>query len=133
MKPGKRILVVDDDESYRAILRHHLETLGYEVLEAEDGIQAIRLTSRGPLQLMILDIVMPHTEGLETISLLRRAGVRTKILAVSGAGQGSEYLEVAVKMGADAKIEKIRPVSELLKLVERLTGETHTVAGASPR
>ena len=58
--------MVDDDESYRAILRHHLETLGYEVLEARDGAEACQIASMKPLQLMILDIVMPNSEGLGT-------------------------------------------------------------------
>lgn len=120
MKRMQPILLVDDDESYRAILRHHLEALGYEVLEAEDGVQACRMASEKPLQLMILDIVLPNMEGLETISRLRRAGVRTKILAISGAGNAREYLELAVLMGADAKVEKIGPISELLSAVQSL-------------
>jgi DNA-binding response OmpR family regulator len=106
MKLTKPILLVDDDESYRAILRHHLEELGYEVLEAEDGAQACRIASQEPLQLVILDIIMPNMEGLESISKLRRAGVCTAILAVSGAHKANHYLELAVLMGANAKVSR---------------------------
>src|SRR5260370_15687987 len=112
------ILLVDDDESYQAILGHHLEQLGYEVLLAEDGNEDSHIASRNPPQLIILDIVMPNMEGLETISRLRLAGVRTRILAISGAGKAREYLELAVMMGADAKFEKIRPIPELLRVVQ---------------
>jgi DNA-binding response OmpR family regulator len=125
MKATQPILLVDDDESYRAILRYYLEALGYEVLEAEDGAQGCRTASQKPLQLIILDIVMPRTEGLETISRLRRAGIRTKILAISGAGRAREYLKMAARLGADAEMEKIRPISELLRLVESLAKDSN--------
>ena len=128
MKPSLPILLVDDDESYRAILRHHLEGLGYQVLEAEDGAQGCRIAAQKPLQLMILDLVMPNTEGLETISRLRHEGFRTKILAISGAGKAHEYLELAGWLGADAKMEKIKPISELLSVVQSLTGEANPAA-----
>jgi len=130
MKPRRPILVVDDDESYRAILRHHLEALGYQVLEAEDGAQGFHIASQRPLQLIILDIVMPDTEGLETTSRLRRAGIRTKILAVSGVDKAREYLELAVMMGADAKVGKIRPISELLKVVQLLVEDANPDTGS---
>lgn len=128
MKHTRPILLVDDDESYRVILRHHLEALGYEVMEAEDGAQGCRIASQNSLQLIILDIVMPKSEGLETISLLRQRGVRTRILAVSGAGRAREYLEMAAKLGADAAMEKIRPISELLSVVQSFAQDTNRPA-----
>ena len=129
MKPTQPILLVDDDDSYRAILRHHLETLGYQVLEADDGAQGCHVASRKPLQLIILDIVMPNTEGLEAISQLRRAGVRTKILAISGAGRAREYLAWAGRLGADAEMEKTRPISELLSMIQSLAEDGNRAAG----
>ena len=131
MKPTQPILIVDDDEAYRAILRHHLEALGYEVLEAEEGGRGCCIASRKQLQLIILDIIMPKTEGLETISRLRRAGVPTKILAISGAGRAREYLEVAGRLGADAEMDKMRPISELLSMVQ-LLAEDSNAATCSP-
>lgn len=124
----RSILVVDDDESYRAILRHHLQAQGYEVLEAADGTEGCDIASHQPLQLVILDIVMPRSEGLETISRLRHEGVRTKILAISGAGRAREYLKLACGLGADAGLEKIRPIAELLSLVHSLVEDNNPVA-----
>lgn len=126
VKTTQPILLVDDDESYRAVLRHHLKALGYEVLEAEDGAEARRMATQRHLQLVILDIVMPNSEGLETISQLRHDGIRTKILAISGAGKALEYLELAGRLGADAKMEKIAPMAELLRVVQLLTGRPDT-------
>jgi two-component system response regulator (stage 0 sporulation protein F) len=128
MKPTRLILVVDDGESYRLVLRHHLEALGYQVEEAEDGAQGCSIASRKPFELIILDMIMPKTEGLETISRLRRAGIRTKILAISGAGRAREYLKLACKLGADAEVEKIMPISALLSLVQSLTENSNPTA-----
>lgn len=120
MQLDETILVVDDDEAYRILLRHHLEAHGYKVIEAEDGIKAYSVVRESPIGLMILDLVMPNEEGLETIFGLRREGFRTKILAVSGASRARLYLKVATRLGADAEIEKIRPISELLGKVHSL-------------
>lgn len=123
MSEAGPVLLVDDDEAYRAILRHCLEQLGCEVLEAADGAKAYKILSKTSVRLVVLDIVMPNTEGLETISRLRHEGFRTKILAVSGATKACEYLRVAALLGADANMEKIRPVSELVTLILALLGD----------
>ena len=115
-----RILVIDDDESYRILLRHYLEKSGYDVIDAADGANALRIVRVEQLQLLILDIVMPDMEGLETIQELRRQGNKTKILAVSGAGQAQGYLKMAKLFGADATADKCTPMPELLGTVATL-------------
>lgn len=125
------ILLVDDDESYRAILGHYLEGLGYAVLEAADGATAYDMASKRPISLMVLDIVMPNAEGLGTIRRLRREGYSTKILAVSGTSEARGYLRIASYLGADANIEKIRPISELLTLIQSLLGRPGPNGGCS--
>ena len=128
MKSTLPILLVDDDPSYRTMLRYRLEALGYQVLEAEDGDQGYRIASGKPLQLVIVDMVMPKSEGLETIARLRCEGVHTKILAISGAGRSPVYLDVAAKLGADAIMDKVRPMSELLGKVQTLAGDVNPLA-----
>jgi CheY-like chemotaxis protein len=122
-EPVGPVLVVDDDEDYRTLLCHRLEGLGYSIREASDGAKAYQIASRELVALMILDIVMPDMDGLETITRLRRHGFRTPILAISGVGRGREYLDIAARLGADAKIEKTRPMTELLTAVVGLLGE----------
>ena len=121
--PKVEILVVDDDRDYRVLIRHHLEGLGYQVLESADGQSAFAVLGRQYIPLVILDIVMPDVEGIELITRLRRQGCRSKILAVSGAGKTDEYLNLAIRLGADEKFDKCRPVSDLL-------GTVHTLIGA---
>ena len=65
------ILVVDDDESMRDLLRLHLNAAGYEVLVAEDAIAAGYLVLRSPPDLIISDINMPHLDGFEFIEALK--------------------------------------------------------------
>lgn len=118
--PKMPILVVDDDRDYRILVRHRLEAAGYQVLESPDGNGAFTILDEESVPLMILDIVMPHVEGLEIIRRLRRQGCRSKILAVSGVGKADEYLNLAVRLGADARFEKSRPMSDLLTAVQGL-------------
>jgi CheY-like chemotaxis protein len=66
-----RILVVDDDESMRSLLRLHLSAAGYEVDVAEDAIAAGYLVLRSPPDLIISDVHMPHMDGFEFIAALK--------------------------------------------------------------
>jgi len=120
--PKVEILVVDDDKDYRVLIRHQLEGAGYQVLESTDGQSAFAVLGQQYIPLVILDIVMPDVEGIELITRLRRQGCRSKILAVSGAGKADEYLNLAIRLGADDKFDKCRPVSDLLGTVQALIG-----------
>jgi CheY-like chemotaxis protein len=120
--PNGPILVVDDDLDYRILARHQLEAAGYLVLDSADARSACTILTEQPVRLVILDIVMPDVEGLEIIRRLRREGCRSRILAVSGAAKADEYLELAVRLGADAKFEKGSPAGDLLAAVQGLIG-----------
>jgi len=130
--PKVPILVVDDDLCYRILARHQLEAAGYQVLDSADGNSAFTILGETSVQLLILDIVMPDIEGLEIIQRLRRQGCRSKILAVSGAGQADTYLQLAVQLGADAKFDKIRPVADLLVAVQGLIGRPSAPSNETP-
>ncbi|MGH8766005.1 MAG: response regulator, partial [Burkholderiales bacterium] len=66
-----RILVVDDDESLRELLRMHLAAAGYEVSTAADGISAGYLVLKAPPDLILSDINMPHMDGFEFVAALK--------------------------------------------------------------
>ena len=71
--PSKSILIVDDDSDSRLLLRSYFRDLPYEVTEAADGQAALnRLLSSGPVDLILLDLIMPVMSGLEFLSRLRR-------------------------------------------------------------
>jgi CheY-like chemotaxis protein len=79
-----RILLVEDDEAVRDILKKALVSSGHEVEEAENGNVALAAYRRQPCDLVITDLVMPEKDGLETILELRRMNPAVKIVAMSG-------------------------------------------------
>ena len=95
---GVSILVVDDDDTVRRVLRRMLESVGYEVREAPNGKVAMLEFSRRPADLLITNIFMPEQEGMETIHALRRKYPDLRIIAISGVA-GDHYLKMARFMG----------------------------------
>ena len=75
MKGKRRILVVDDDASVRTLARAVLERAGYEVTTARDGMQAIALLAESDYDLVLLDVMMPHVNGLDVVDELRKNNV----------------------------------------------------------
>ncbi len=118
----KRILVIEDDGHMRGMLRDMLEIAGYEVLEASNGREGLRLFQRNGVDLVITDIIMPEKEGLETIAEFRRDFPALKIIAISGGGQidSNKYLRIARIMGAEKIYSKPFRVTELLGGVQEL-------------
>lgn len=100
------ILVVDDDEPIRKLIRQTLELDGHEVFEAADGDEAIEMQKLHAAQIIFMDIIMPEKEGIETIMEIRRSLPGTKIVAMSGAGFDSPYLVIARQLGADITLQK---------------------------
>ncbi|MBI4876451.1 MAG: PAS domain S-box protein [Acidobacteria bacterium] len=118
-RPAATILVVDDEPGIRSLLRQVLAREGYQVLEAEDGKQAMERAAGSHLDLVITDLVMPEQEGLETIGKLRKQQPDLKIVAISGAFEG-EFLKVAAMLGAQATLAKPVSPRQLLETVRKV-------------
>lgn len=116
------ILVVDDEALLRRVVRKMLEAAGHQVLEAGNGNEALAMVAQTPPDLIIMDVLMPEREGIETIASLRRAKSAIPILAVSGGGRTkmTEFLKIAERFGADASLRKPFDQKTLLGAVERL-------------
>lgn len=110
------ILLVEDDEQLRPMLKLVLERVGHEVQEAGNGIEALEIYRRHPTDLVVTDLVMPDKEGLEIIMELRRTYPDVKIIAMSGGGRTGvqNYLELAKKLGADHILTKPFSNQEIL-------------------
>ena len=117
-----RVMVVEDDNSVRELLREILKRAGHEVMAAGNGKEALALYKKTPADLIITNILMPEKEGLETIQELRRENPDIKIIAISGGGQigPADYLEVARRFGAMRTFSKPFDRKELLKAVDEL-------------
>jgi len=121
-----RILIIDDEEQMRGMLRQMLERAGYEVIDAADGKEGMKLFRREPADLIITDLLMPEKEGLETIMELRREFPGTKIIAISGGGREGilDFLPAARKLGACATLAKPFERQEMLDAVAKALGKS---------
>lgn len=117
-----RILVIDDDEQIRTLLRQVMEWAGHEVFEAANGREGMVKQSRVQADLVITDLIMPEQEGLETITLLKKEYPQVKIIAISGGGRigPDAYLPAAQELGADRAFTKPFDVRELAATVKEL-------------
>ena len=118
----KRILVIEDDDSVRKLIRRILEGAGYTVLEAPDGVQGVQTYREQRPDLVLTDIFMPGKEGLETILELGLLDLEVRIIAVSGGGNMGilNPLPMAAKLGALRTLSKPFSGKELVDLVEEI-------------
>ncbi|MBI5936281.1 MAG: response regulator [Betaproteobacteria bacterium] len=121
-----KILVVDDEAPMRKLLKEVLIQDNHEVREAENGMQASAMFRSEPADLVITDIRMPDTNGIDLIVQLRRDYPRSRIIAISGGGGGDgrvDYLAVARQAGATQVISKPFQIAALrLAVGEALSG-----------
>ncbi len=129
-----RILIADDDPIVCAMVSEILSNEGYDVFEASDGVEALALIRRLEIDLLIVDMLMPNKDGLETIMELRRTGWTRPILAISSGGRMdvSSLLRPAATFGADQVQSKPVRAAVLISSVKELlaTSVRNQSAGA---
>ncbi len=111
------ILIIDDEEIIRVLLRSALEAEGYEVTEAANGREGLELYRQRPTDLVITDIVMPELNGLDMLLELTREFLHAKVIAISGAGEEKNVLDVAKLLGARQTFQKPFSIPHLLDAV----------------
>lgn len=112
------ILIIDDETQIRTTLRGILNDEGYRVLDADDALKALNLLATQRPDLVILDIWMPHMDGIELLEQLKMREPELPIIIVSGHGT-IETAVRATKLGASDFIEKPFSVDTLLRSVRR--------------
>ena len=116
-----RILVIDDEQEIRIVLRKILERAGYEVIGASDGREGIACYRQEPADVVLTNIVMPEKDGLEVIRELKRNFPDVKTIAMSA---NPIYLPLAIDLGAQFAISKPFVSQTLVDMVEKLVGLT---------
>ena len=106
------VLVVDDEKSLRDFVRKNLEVRNYKVLTASNGLEALALFNTERIDLVILDIMMPHLDGLETTRRIRQSSI-VPILVLTALGEEADKIR-AFDYGADDYLTKPFGVGELL-------------------
>jgi DNA-binding NtrC family response regulator len=116
------ILIIDDDDQLRTLLRQALEREGYTVGEAQNGREGMARYRATPADLVITNILMPEQEGLETIRVLRQESPEVKIIAISGGGQmgALDFLDIAAKLGSRRTLRKPFALQELHTVVREV-------------
>jgi two-component system alkaline phosphatase synthesis response regulator PhoP len=125
-KTAHRVLVVDDEEPIQELLRYNLEKNGYEVKTAGDGFKAIELARKFQPDLVLLDIMMPKMDGVETCRQLRELPALQNTFIIFLTARAEEYSEVAAfDVGADDYITKpIKPRALLSRIAALFRRDT---------
>ena len=111
------ILIIDDEEGIRALLRTTLEAAGYEVTEAANGREGLERYRHRQTDLVITDILMPELNGLDMILALTREFLHAKVIAISGGDGETNVLDVAKLLGARRTLHKPFCMPKLLDAV----------------
>ncbi|MBU2644242.1 response regulator [bacterium] len=139
-----RILLIDDDDGFRQMMKTALLKANHEVVEASDGLQGYDLFLEQPCDLIITDIFMPKKEGIHTILDFKTQFPDVKIIAISGGGvmaknidednvlqlihkgmDSSEILELAEDFGADEVVAKPIVLKKFLNLIDDTMADIH--------
>lgn len=126
MNETKRILVADDEDRIRRLIRMYLERDDFEVEEAEDGQQALDLALENDYDAILLDIMMPEMDGIEVCEALRKEK-NTPVIMLTAKGEESNRVQ-GFEVGADDYIVKPfspREVVLRIKAVLRRTGNSN--------
>jgi len=119
---AKTVLIADDDKLLLAVYKLAFERHGYVVLVAEDGNVALKLLEARPVDVVLLDILMPEKEGLETLLEIKQLYPDVAVFVMSGGGTRNkhDFLTVAKKFGATGVFCKPVSAQQWIRLIDGL-------------
>jgi DNA-binding response OmpR family regulator len=117
-----RILLVEDDGLLRESLKLSLSQAGHVVATAQNGAVALSMLGSASFEVIVTDVLMPETDGLEMIMQVRKASQDVKIIAISGGGRAKnlDVLNFASAFGADMIVSKPFTPKQLVEAIERV-------------
>ena len=117
----ERILIVDDEEKIRAIIRKYGEFEGYEIAEAKDGMEAIRICRKEDFDVIILDVMMPELDGFSTCREIK--SIKPQIPVIMLSARGEEYDRIhGFETGIDDYVVKPFSPKELMLRIKVVIG-----------
>lgn len=112
-----KILVVDDEPKIRELIGQYLTVAGYETEYAKDGIEALNIISKGDIDMVILDVMMPFMDGITCLKEMRSRGFKTPVIILSA--KGEEYDKITgFEAGTDDYVVKPFSPKELMARVK---------------
>lgn len=126
-----RVLIVDDEDRIRDLVKQYLKFEGYEYSEAANGQQAVELFQKEPCDLIVMDVMMPFMDGISALRMIRESSPVPVILLTA---KGEEYDKVlGLELGADDYITKPFSMRELLARVKSNIRRTEMLSQAAPQ
>ena len=116
MKKSPKILIIDDEAPIRASLKEILEYENYQVMEAEDGAEGLKLATKFAFDVVFCDIKMPKMDGLEVLDALVEKGIDGRVIMISGHSTVETAVQ-AIKVGAFDFIQKPLDLNRILLTV----------------
>ncbi len=132
MESQAHILVVDDDREIRDLLARFLARHGLRVTTAKDGVEMERALADWPVDLVVLDLMMPGEDGLSLTRRLRGQGVAVPIVMLTAMGEDTDRI-VGLEMGADDYVPKPFNPRELLARIKAVLRRAQPTAAAAPQ
>ena len=117
-RKGSTVLIIDDEEPLRFVLRKALERAAFVVREASDGREGIEEYQRDPTDMVILDLLLPDIDGVDVMLELSWDYPDVKILAITGGSGPLDFSDVAEKIGAIRVLKKPFDLDALVQTVE---------------
>jgi DNA-binding response OmpR family regulator len=126
---GQTILIVDDHANVRTLIKDYLSELGYRALTARDGAEALAVVGREPVDLILLDVMMPNLDGFAFLRIYRKEHNVPVILLTARLAEADKV--VGLELGADDYITKPFGMQELVARIRAVLRRA-TAAGAAP-
>ena|SRR5215468_6566050 len=114
----KKVLIADDDTDIRMMSRIMVEEIGFEVIEAADGCEAIEQARKNKPDAVLMDIAMPVLNGITAASMIHEIEDLSGVPIIALTAYGREYVEQASEFGFDAVIEKPVDIDALKRVLE---------------
>ena len=119
-----KILVVDDEPKIRELIGQYVTVAGYETEFAKDGIEALNIISKGDIDMVILDVMMPFMDGITCLKEMRGRGFKTPVIILSA--KGEEYDKITgFEAGTDDYIVKPFSPKELMARIKAVAMRTN--------
>ena len=118
---AKHILLVDDSAAVRKHLATVLQGAGYQVTEAQNGIETLDKLKSGGFDLLILDLQMPQMSGFEVLRIVKAGGVfkALPVLCITGVHKDLTDVHKLRELGADGYIQKDTPAEDILFRIKK--------------
>lgn len=123
LRVRRKILIVDDQPEIAELLRLYLEKEGYDIIEAHDGMDALLHISKGKIDLMLVDLMMPIVDGYQLIRKVRET-MHVPIIIISARNEDQDKIQ-GLSIGADDYIQKPFNPLEVVARVQALLRRTY--------